>query len=144
MRLFLGLGVALAIGASVPGNAFGQVPEIPDYTLNDIARVQMTPQGPIILWNPNVCRALGINACRFMRLHEYGHIVNGDQFGSTFPPLAEMRADCFAAQNAPLHEFNAAVVMFRRQGSGGDAAHGTGFQRAQRIIDMRFSRNCHW
>lgn len=127
-----------------PGIAHAQVPEIPQPGLGDIARAMMTPRGPVIIYDPMICASIGMLACRFFRAHEYGHISLGHLMGGVSPAIAEMQADCFAAVNAQPAEVEAGIQAFMRQGRGGDATHGTGFQRAQRVTDMRATGNCHW
>ncbi len=135
----------IAIAASfVAEAALAQVPEVADPNLPDIAQVRMTPGGPIIVYNPYICAQMGPLACSFMRAHEYGHVVLGHALGMTFPPIAEMEADCWAARNATYAEVTAMIQAFQFQGMGGDAAHGTGFQRAQRVYDAFTNGFCHW
>lgn len=126
-----------------PHSAYAQVPEIPTPGLPDIARVIMTPAGPVIQYNPFICAQVGVPVCRFFRAHEYGHVALGHALGMTFPQVAEMQADCWAALNAHPSEVQAGIMFFQSQGMNGDAAHGTGFQRAKRIQDA-LQGNCHW
>ena len=143
-KVVLASFVAAFLFLGCHNTARAQVPEIPRQGLGDIARAVMTPGGPVIFYDPMICAQMGALACRFFRAHEYGHIVLG-HLGGVFPPMAEMQADCFAATNAAPAEVQAGVQTFMAQGNGGDAAgHGTGFQRARRVVDMATSGNCHW
>lgn len=147
MKKFSAVLVVLFL-AFAPESIFAQVvkvPEIPDPSVGDIAQVRMTPSGPVIFYNPIVCANMGVLACRFFRAHEYGHVVNGDALGYTFPPLAEMRADCWATWNAHPAEVQAGIQFFLNLGYGGDpVAHGNGFQRARRVSDALQFKHCHW
>ena len=113
--------------------ATAQVPEIPNPQLNDIARVIPTPNGPVIEYNPIVCQQAGTLICGFFRTHEYGHVVLGHGYRSQWPQQMEAEADCWAAANASAAEVNAAYVFFQN-GGGGTFVHGTGPQRAQRLL----------
>jgi hypothetical protein len=109
------------------------VPEIPVPGLPDISMAAMTPTGPVQYYNPVTCTAVGFYVCGFFRAHEYGHIFYGDVLTGVYPPMAEARADCFAAKQVPQTEAIAAVQFFTAQGAAGDMTHGDGYVRAARI-----------
>jgi len=109
-----------------------QVPEIPNPNLPDIAMVQMTPQGPVIFYNPNICRQAGPALCSFYRKHEYGHVSLGHGYSRAMPQQKEAEADCWAAAHATEAELAAALAWFDR-GGGADWHHGSGPQRAARV-----------
>ena len=143
--LFASAIVAACAGVTLAGGATAQqVPEIANPNLNDIAIAVMTPTGPVIFWNPTICfNQVGLLVCGFYKAQEYGHVMLGHLQMGTYPPVAEMQADCFGAQHAAPAEVNAAIQAFQQQGPAGDASHGSGFQRAARLNDARMG-NCHW
>jgi hypothetical protein len=129
-----GIGFAMAALAAVgvsPG--FAQVPEIPDVNLPDIAMVRLWQGRPVIIFNPMICQQVGPALCEFYKAHEYGHINLGHAFGGTHPMRAEAEADCWAAQHAPPFAIQAALQWFMA-GGGTSYHHGTGGQRAQRVM----------
>ena len=143
MIKFISTWVFVLFFTVIPNLALA-VPEIPDPMLDDIAQARWSPSGPIIVFNPNICNATGLLSCRFFRAHEYAHVLYGDELGGTFPPFAEMRADCWAAQNANPLEVQAIIQTFLIKGNNGDPNHGTGYQRAQRVTDAFQIHHCHW
>lgn len=122
-----------------PLEAFA-VPEIADPNVNDIAITMMRNGQVVIVYNPGYCQQLGFLICNFFRAHEYGHVNLGHPILGTHPQQAEYEADCWAAQNAPLNQVHAAYQHFVSNGFMGGWAHGTGFQRAQRIAACAHNR----
>ncbi|MDH3348637.1 MAG: hypothetical protein OEM02_11145 [Desulfobulbaceae bacterium] len=111
------------------------VPEIPNPSLNDIAIATHMNGQIVIVYNPNYCNILGPLVCNFFRAHEYGHVNLGHILQGTHPVQAEFEADCWAAQNAPFEQVQAAYFHFMNQGFMGNWTHGTGIERAQRIAN---------
>ena len=100
----------------------------------------MTSQGPVIYYNPKLCKEVGTGVCAFFRAHEYGHIElhHASAFYTKYfggRALAEAEADCFAAKNALRWQVKAAMSWFlspeRIDFDAGD--HGTGRVRAKRL-----------
>ncbi len=114
-------------------NAQFGVPEIPNPNLGDIAMVTNSPRGPVIIYNPILCRRAGPALCEFYKWHEYGHIAMGHTIVPNWPQVKEFQADCWAAKNAPRVALQAAFQWFR-SGGGASPIHGSGRQRAQRIM----------
>jgi len=110
------------------------VPEIPDPQLNDIAMVQNTPQGVVIIYNPILCQEIGA-ACGFFRAHEYGHIeLNHGFTPGLYPAIMEAQADYWAATNGIPEEILAAYYLFLFGGSSSYyQVYGTPQQRAARL-----------
>jgi hypothetical protein len=129
--------VALAF-ASAPAAA--RVPEVATPGLPDTAMAEMTPGGPVILFNPELFEAAGA-AREFVRDHEYGHVLLGhldDEAMLTTDAghaRAEAEADCFAARAAGR---DAVVAMVRlvlgRPAEPRDRIYGTKPERARRIL----------
>ncbi len=117
------------------------VPEIPDYSINDIAITTVFNSQVVIFYNPYYCETLGFLVCNFFRAHEYGHVNLGHLIRRTYPAQAEYEADCWAAQNAPLQQVQAAYEHFMKQGYMGNWSHGTGIQRAERISQCNVAIN---
>jgi predicted metal-dependent peptidase len=109
------------------------VPEIEDASVNDIAITTVLNGQVVIVYNPIYCQQLGLLVCNFFRAHEYGHVNLGHVIRRSHPQRAEFEADCWAAQNAPLQQVQAAYQHFMANGFMGDWAHGTGVQRARRL-----------
>ena len=125
---------------TTPTARAGAVPEISAPWLNDIAVARMTAQGPVIFYNPTLCKEVGVGVCSFFRAHEYGHIElnhSGAFYTKYFGgrALAEAEADCFAAKNAQRWQVKAAMAWFltpeRVDYDAGE--HGTGRVRAKRL-----------
>tara|TARA_B100000508_G_scaffold60333_1_gene47192 strand:- start:229109 stop:229540 length:432 start_codon:yes stop_codon:yes gene_type:complete len=136
MRIFFILFTLFFSFVALPQAAEAQwrTREIPDVRLNDIAMVTRLNTGEVvIIYNPNQCRMLGALVCGFFRAHEFGHVNLRHVITRRHPVFAEAEADCWAAQYAPRNEVIAAYNYFLRNGQRGDYAHGTGFQRANRI-----------
>jgi hypothetical protein len=111
-----------------------QVTEVPNPQLPDIAVVTVGPYGnPIIIYNPILCRQVGFYLCEFYRMHEYGHIAMGHTIVPLFPNVKEAQADCWAAQNASRGAVQAAIQWFM-SGGGATPQHGSGPERAQRVM----------
>jgi hypothetical protein len=108
------------------------VPERPNPNLPDIAMVQLTPNGPVIFYNPTLCNKLGAFVCNFYRWHEYGHVNLSHGYVPNYPQIQEHEADCWAAGNAPCPIVRAAWQFFIN-GGGGTPVHGPGPVRAQRL-----------
>lgn len=126
--------------ATAMSSSNAQVPEIADPNIPDIAITTMLNGAPVILWNPMVCGQMGMYVCRFFRAHEYGHVMLGHLIMGTFPQQAEFEADCYAAQNAQKIEVQAALQHFFNNGFMGNWSHGTGYDRATRILNCAQSR----
>ena len=135
------VAVTLVLSPTKPARAFG-VPEIAAPWLNDIAVARMTSQGPVLYYNPTICKEVGSGVCSFFRAHEYGHIElnhTGAFYTKYFGgrALAEAEADCFAAKNTLRWQAKATMAWFltpdRIDYDAGD--HGTGRVRAKRIKD---------
>lgn len=120
-------------GVCIPFSSHGQVPEIADPTLPDIAMVFLLPSGQhIIRYNPILCTNAGPLLCGFYRVHEYCHIALGHALAGKWPMVKELEADCCAAKYASQGEALAAYSWFS-EGGGSSPTHGWGPQRAQRI-----------
>ena len=136
VRHLIGVVFALCVASFPFVDAQGQVPEIPDASLPDIAMVRPDPQyGAVIIYNPIACQQIGA-ACGFFRAHEYGHVVLGHQYlhPSAYPAAREGDADCWAASNGIPQEIYAAYVLFMNGGSSSNwQVYGTPPQRAQHI-----------
>ena len=127
------LVVLVSAFSSASNNANGQVPEIANPNLPDIAMVTLDGFGnPVIVYNPILCQRAGPALCEFYRVHEYGHIALGHAFVQSWPWRREAEADCWAAQNAPPAAVEAAYQWFSA-GGGATPQHGSGWQRAQRL-----------
>lgn len=134
MLRWLPAATLLAFAAPVPALAQTPVPEIATPGLGDIAKVTVHAGQVVILYDPMVCQQMGSYLCGFFRAHEYGHVALGHAVVPTFPPQAEHDADCWAGMNARPAELGAAVRFFAAGGAGFSPAHGTGPQRANRIL----------
>lgn len=86
-------------------------------------------------------RIYGIFSLQLFRAHEYGHVNLGHLIRGTYPSQAEYEADCWAAQNAPLQQVQAAYEHFMNQGYMGNWSHGTGIQRATRLAQCNADIN---
>ncbi len=137
------LGVFGIFGVEREARAFA-VPEIAAPWLNDIAMAKITANGPVIFYNPSMCKEVGPGVCGFIRAHEYGHIVlnHSNEFYTKYfggRALAEAEADCFAAKNTQGWQAKATINWFlapeRIDFDAGD--HGTGRERAKRIKECR-------
>ena len=116
------------------------VPEIEVVGLPDAAMTRMTPSGPVILYNPKLCKKAGV-AREFFRAHEYGHVVLGhlqDPALAATPSgraVAEAEADCYAAMHSSPRAIDAMVKLVLSQAPDGrDAVYGTKLQRSRRIL----------
>ncbi len=128
------LALAALLAVPVPqALAVDPVPEIPDFTLPDIAMVRFTDQGPIIVYNPNLCRQAGEKLCAFYRAHEYGHIAMGhDDRDDISVREKEREADEWAAKHASPQSVRTAMRFFE-SGGGGTPMHGSGDERSARL-----------
>lgn len=111
------------------------IAEIAVPSLPDIAAVQMLPNNAhVVLYNPSLCRKAGHALCMFYRYHEYGHLVlKHTQRHDLTRQEKEAEADRWAAQHAPLASVIAAYQYFSN-GRGGSPMHGTGHNRASRMV----------
>ncbi len=110
-----------------------RVPEIPDPTLSDVARVRvLAGNRVVIVYNPMMCARVGREVCEFSRWHEYGHIVLGHPIRPIMPQQMEREADRWAARHAPTRSVRAAYRFFVA-GGGSSPIHGAGIQRAARL-----------
>lgn len=112
------------------------VEEIADPTLPDIAAVHyVAGQGPVILFNPILCKQAGRALCEFYRYHEYGHIALRHHERNTIGiKEKEREADRWAARHAPRPVVLAAWHYFS-SGGGATPMHGDGPTRAARLIE---------
>lgn len=132
---YLVLSILICFVALLAAPSWGQVREMPDPSLPEIAAVRMTPVGPVIVYNPMLCERAGPPLCGFYRKHEYGHIALNHAFragGQIGSPQAEAEADCWAARHATAAERQAAIQWFKNAG-GSDWHYGTGLLRAERV-----------
>jgi hypothetical protein len=109
-----------------------QVPEIPRRFMPGIAKVEQTPRGPVIFYNPATCRRLGPQACAFFRAHEYAHIQLNHLNRNIPVRQAEAEADMYASRMVS-RPVSAAAQRYFRRGNGGSINHGTAWQRARRV-----------
>jgi hypothetical protein len=118
--------------------ATSPIEERADPSLPDIAAVKYEPgQGPVIVYNPFLCKQAGRELCEFYRYHEYGHIaLRHYDRNDISREQKEEEADRWAAQHAPR---NIVLVAWRFFSAGGGATpvHGDGATRAARLIDAR-------
>lgn len=122
--------LSVLMGILLPAAAaFGQVPEIPDSSLSDIAVTRTVNGQDFIVYNPVVCEQLGSALCSFYRIHEYGHVVLGHLHRPMSQREMEAEADCWAARHAGPYELAAAIQWFET-GHGGDYSHGSPLERA--------------
>lgn len=128
---------ALLLTASLSMPASGQVPEIANPQLPDIAMVTRLPNGqPVIVYNPILCQQAGPLLCGFYRTHEYCHIRLDHGLRPQWPQEMELEADCCAAKMANDGQIQAALQWFAA-GGGGSPVHGFPAQRYQRILACR-------
>lgn len=126
------------LSALLPVQANQPVVERADPSLPDIAAVQYEPgKGPVIRYNPFLCKQAGRDLCEFYRYHEYGHIAlrHYDRSDITVQQKEE-EADRWAAQHAPRQVVLAAWRFFSA-GGGATPMHGDGPTRAARLVDAR-------
>ena len=144
MRAALALLLMLAAVSSAPLVEAG-VPEIAAPWLDDLARASLTNKGWVILYNPKRCKDVGIDACSFFRMHEYGHILL-NHAGPVYTQmiggraLAEAEADCYAAKNSLTVQVKAAIAFFESKemiDAEFGPFHGSGRVRAKRLRDCR-------
>ena len=124
--------------AAVPARAVPPIEELADPTLPDIAAVEYTPgKGPVIVYNPILCRQAGRQLCEFYRYHEYGHIaLRHYDRNDISRKEKEEEADRWAAKHAPRQIVMAAWRFFSA-GGGATPMHGDGPTRAARLIEAR-------
>jgi hypothetical protein len=134
---------AFAYAALAPAqSARGQVREIANYQINDIAIATADPYGYVIYYNPAVVQQVGPLVATFARAHEYGHIYLGHvarhmQAQDPYTRLmldqqAEIEADLYAARQLADQPavIQATVAFFTHSGNPGDHTHLPGPQRA--------------
>jgi hypothetical protein len=116
------------------------VEERADPTLPDIAAVEYEPgTGPVIRYNPFLCKQAGHDLCEFYRYHEYGHIaLHHYERNDITVQQKEEEADRWAATHAPRRMVLAAWRFFSA-GGGATPMHGDGPTRAARLVDARNS-----
>jgi hypothetical protein len=121
-----------------PALASPPVEERADPSLPDIAAVEYEPgKGPVIRYNPFLCKQAGRELCEFYRYHEYGHIAQHHYDRSDITvQQKEEEADRWAATHAPRHIVMAAWRFFSA-GGGATPMHGDGPTRAARLVDAR-------
>lgn len=123
------------IAVLLPVQGMPRVREVAVPALPDIAMVQFLPgERPVILYNPILCREAGPALCEFYRFHEYAHIeLRHHQRDDLSAQEKEREADRWAAQRAPLVSVQAAYRFFVA-GGGSTPLHGSGSQRAERML----------
>ncbi len=142
-KLLIAALAAFAYAVFAPAqSARGQVREIANYHINDIAIATADPYGYVIYYNPVVVQQAGPLVSAFFRAHEYGHIYLGhvDRLLQARDPYtrlmlgrqAEIEADQYAARQLADQPavVQAAVAFFTHSGNGGDHTHLPGPQRA--------------
>ena len=114
------------------------IEERADPSLPDIAAVQYAPgKGPVIVYNPFLCKQAGRELCEFYRYHEYGHIAMRHYDRSDISvEKKEEEADRWAAQHAP-RQIVLVAWRFFSAGGGATPVHGDGPTRAARLVDAR-------
>ena len=124
--------------AAVPALAAAPIEELADPTLPDIAAVEYAPgKGPVIVYNPYLCRQAGRQLCEFYRYHEYGHIaLRHYDRNDISRKEKEEEADRWAAKHAPQQIVMAAYRFFSA-GGGATPMHGDGPTRATRLMEAR-------
>lgn len=150
-RLLIALLLSVFLQTLAVHAQFWIVPirEVPDPLLQDISAAQYDAEGPVIRFNPNLAGRAGPNITAFFRAHEYAHLyMRHIERTMTLPdPISqaalrralEKEADCVAARR--LAESSPAAVseairFFKTQGSSrADAAHPTGEERANNILE---------
>lgn len=122
----------------LPAEGNQPVEERADPSLPDIAAVQYEPgKGPVIRYNPYLCKQAGRELCEFYRYHEYGHIALRHYDRSDISVQEkEEEADRWAATHAPRLVVLAAWRFFSA-GGGSTPMHGDGPTRAARLVDAR-------
>jgi hypothetical protein len=148
----LGLALALSLAA---GHARAEAPapvpvpavfggaairEIFVVDLPDTGRAELTPSGPLILYNPALLRAAG-PAREFVRAHEAAHVLLAHLRSPWMlhtdlgRAQAEAEADCYAARASSSLAVAAMVrLVLRRAPEAQDALYGTKPARARRIL----------
>ncbi len=118
--------------------AAAPIEERADPSLPDIAAVQYKPgKGPVIVYNPFLCKQAGRELCEFYRYHEYGHIAMRHYDRSDISvEKKEEEADRWAAQHAP-RQIVLVAWRFFSAGGGATPIHGDGPTRAARLVDAR-------
>ena len=101
-----------------PAQASPPVQERADPSLPDIAAVQYEPgTGPVIRYNPYLCKQAGRDLCEFYRYHEYGHIaLRHHERSEVSVQQKEEEADRWAAAHAPRKVVLAAWRFFSAGG----------------------------
>ena len=116
------------------------VPEIPDFSVQDIAVATRDPftGQPVILYNPQVSDLAGPSVSQFFVAHEYGHIYMHIPTGQG-GLRAEREADEYAAEallkTGQGNVLEVAIQYFRFTNHPGDANHDPHFRRAARLTD---------
>jgi hypothetical protein len=131
---YLLLAGVLFAAASV--QATSPIEERADPSLPDIAAVQYEPGlGPVIVYNPFLCKQAGRDLCEFYRYHEYGHIaLHHHDRNDISREQKEEEADRWAAQHAP-RQIVLVAWRFFSAGGGATPVHGDGPTRAARLVD---------
>ncbi len=124
------------------------VPEIPNPQLGDYAEASITPQGPVIYYNP-VLMKKAVEAAVFIRAHEYGHIQFQHMQQESFlshnngmgqlwlSPKFETQADLYATDvcfKICPNALQKAVDFFKNQSVLSDKYHAPGVMRANNIL----------
>ena len=123
----------VAAGAAVSDAQ--SIPVVPSPRLNDISMVTSNGRGRhVVYYNPSVSRAAGRNVHSFFMKHELAHVKLGHFRRRTDVRTAEYEADVLAAKLATPAEARAAANYLRRGGASQILTHGTGRQRARRIL----------
>lgn len=127
--------VVLGIGVLLPAQGRPKVKELAVRSLPDIAMVHFVPgEGPVILYNPILCREAGPALCDFYRFHEYAHIeLRHHERDGISMQEKEREADRWAARHAPVASVMAAYRFFSA-GGGATPLHGNSGSRAERML----------
>lgn len=124
--------------SAVYAQAAPLVEERADPSLPDIAAVRYAPgHGPVIVYNPFLCKQAGRELCEFYRYHEYGHIaMHHYDRNDISVEKKEEEADRWAGQHAP-RQIVLVAWRFFSAGGGATPVHGDGPTRAARLVDAR-------
>lgn len=148
MKTTLLAAVLALAGLSATADAWtlpDQVARIPSTNLADMAAAVPGPNGPVIVYNPNLLERAPAGVQEFAFAHEYGHIVLGHlahleaQGIPQWAQALEKQADCYAATVIDDAAAEQAAELFETmQGpTSADARHPSGNERAALI------RQCH-
>lgn len=100
------------LAASLLSSQAFAIQEVPDSTINEVAKTTMENGEAVIRYNPEYCEELGDQVCHFFLSHEYGHIALDHTLGGDYTEDEENAADCWVTQNAPKELSKAAYFYF--------------------------------